>query len=201
MSLTSIHDVGVALQAYLVEQGSPLAVVDGSVQPTTTWNANRVVIEHDIAGKGSFGPPRGLHTNAKHRYTATDPYKLTIYTRSAKAGASEFEHRSRAMLLRETVLAGLEYVARANKNRFVPTSGGFITPPDLAGTETPAGAVYELKFTYDLPIRTITFAQAARPEASLTGLASTTKVSRAGVPDDDNNPNTPSVSAETACGA
>ncbi len=192
MSLTSIHDVVVALRAYLVTQGCPLDVVDGPEQPTTTWGRERIVIEHDLAGKDSFGGPRGLHTNAKHRHTATDAYKLTIFARSAVGGGKPFEHRARAKLVRETVMVGLDYVAGANKNAWKPTSGGFVSPPDLAASEQPGGAAYELKFTYDLPIRVVTFPQAARPEGTLTGLTSMTNVSRFA---DDDTPE------ETACGA
>ncbi len=72
MSLTSIHDVAVALRAYLIAQGCPLDVVHGPEQPTTTWGRERIVVEHDVDGKDSFSGPRGVHTNAKHRHTATD---------------------------------------------------------------------------------------------------------------------------------
>lgn len=192
MSLTTIHDVAVALRAYLVTQGCPFDVVDGPEPPTTTWGRERIVVEHDVAGKDSFSLARGLHINAKHRKTATDAYKLTIYARSSVGGGKPFEHRSRAKLVRETVIVGLDYVAAVNKNRWNPTSGGFVTPPDLAASELPGGAAYELKFTYDLPIRVVTFAQAARPEGTLAAMTSSTTVTRFA---DDETPE------ETACGA
>ncbi len=192
MSLTTVHDIAVALRTYLRTQNCPLDVVDGPEQPTTTWGRERIVIEHDVDGSDSFSNPHGLHTNAKHRHTATDAYKLTIYTQSKVPGAKPFEHRSRAKLVRETVVAGLDYVAATNKNRWSPSSGAFVTPPDLALSEQPGGAAYELKFTYDLPIRVVTFAGEARPEGTLTGLRSTTSVTRFG---DDETPE------ETACGA
>ena len=201
MSLTSIHDVGLALAAYLTAQGCPVAVVDGpEPTKTATWGRERIVLEHDLSASASFGGPRGLHVNARHSYSAADPYKITIYVRSV-AGAAPFEHRQRAMRVREQVLSGLRYVASINKNRFEPKAGKFTTPEDLTGSERPGGAAYELTFTYELPVRVVTFAGAAVNEASLAALSSTTKVSRAGIADDDNNPNTPSATAETACGA
>ena len=202
MSLTTIHDVGVALQAYLRSQSCPIEVVDGPERTkTTTFGRERIVIEHASSGKASFDGPRGLHTNAKHAYTAIDPYKITIYAQSKRAGAREFEHRTRALLIREVVLAGLRYVAAVNKNRVNPKDGNFATPEDLAKTEANGGAVYELTITYELPIRVVTFAGEALPEATLAHMTSKTMVSRTGAADDDNNHNTPPLTSETACGA
>jgi hypothetical protein len=199
MSLTTLHAVGVALQAYLREQGCPLDVIDGpEATTTTTWGRERIVIEYDDSGKDSFSGPRGLHVNAKHRKTAIDACKLTIYARSARGGAAEFEHRARAKLIRETVIAGLDYVAAVNKNRWEPTSGAIITPADLAKTEQQGGAVYELLFTYELPIRVVSFVGEAQPEGTLTGLISSTKVALNGV---ETTTNEPPADADTACGA
>lgn len=193
----SIHDIGVELQAYLKSQGCPFAVVDGPEQTkTATWGRERVVLEHDVEAKDAFADPRGLHTNAKHRHTATDTYKFTIYAQSKKPGATPFEHRTRIQTVRETVMAGMDLVAAKRINRWKPTSGGFITPPDLAEAERATGAVYELKFTYELPIRVVTFVGDARPEASMGALVSSTNVSRS-VASDGTESNTP----ETACGA
>ncbi len=186
----SLHAIGVNLGAYLLSQGCPLPVVDGPELPTTTWGRERVVIEHDAGGE-SFGPPRGLHINAKHRRTRSAAYKITIYARSAAAGAGDFEHRTRAENVLECVIVGLDNVAAARINRWEPKSGGFITPVDLVKSETQAGAVYELKLTYDLPIRVVTFPGAARPEGTLVDFISSTGVY--GPP--------PDTSAEIACGA
>lgn len=191
-----IHDIGQELQAYLHANGCPLSVVDGPELATSTWGRERVVVEHDTEGKASFADPRGMHTNAKHRRTVTDPYKVTIYARSAKPGATPFEHRTRALNMRETVIAGMEYVARVRINRWDPTSGGFFTPPDLADTEKPGGAAYQILSTYQSPIRVVTFVGEAQPEGTVANFSSTTKVSRAGTPADD-----PTTPAETACGA
>ncbi len=202
MSLTTIQDVGVALQAYLRTQGCPFDVVNGPEGTrTTTGGRERIVLEHDL-GKSSFDGPRGLHINAKHAYTAVDTYKITIYARSVKSAPSEFEHRSRALLVREVVLAGMRYVAAVNKNRFLPKAGGFTVDGDLAASERNAGAVYELTFTYELPIRVVTFAGQAAPEGNVAHMTSRTMVSRTGADaDSDDNPNTPPLTSEKACGA
>jgi hypothetical protein len=195
MSLTTLHDIGVALKAYLVANGCPLVVVDGpeNAKTAVSFGIERVVLEQDTDGKDTFADPRGMHRNAKHRYTATEAFKATIYVQSRESGAQTFEHQTRAKLARETVIAGLELVAAVNKNRFKPTTGGFVTPADLATSEQPGGAAYELQFTYELPIRAVTFvAGEARPEGLISALSSTTKIS---------NPNSPSDEPETACGA
>lgn len=201
MSVTTIHDIGVALGTYLIAKGCPIPVVDGPELKRTSWNPERIVIEHDVDGKDSFSGPRGLHTNAKHRHTATDAYKVTIYAQSKVTGPKPFEHRTRAKAIREMVMTGLATVAAANKNAWEPESGAFVSPPDIAESEQPNGAGYEIKFTYDLPIRFVTFANAAVTEGTLAAMTSTTVVGRAGIADDDDDPTTPQAGAETACGA
>ncbi len=174
----SLHAIGVALAAYLISQGCPVPVVDGPEQPTTTWGRERIVIEHDAGGE-SFGNARGLHTNARHRRTRSAAYKLTIYAQSKAAGAKTFEHRTRVENILETVLVGLDFVAATNINKWEPKSGGLVSPPDLAASEQPNGAAYELKFSYDLPIRVVTFVGDAQPEGNIAGgLNSTTNVTR-----------------------
>lgn len=199
----TLHEIGLALQAYLTKNKCPLVVVDGPepAQTVVTYGAERVVLEHDIDGTDSFANPRGIHSNAKHRFTATDAFKASIYVRSNDAGARPFEHRTRAKNAREVVMAGLELVLATNRNKFKPTTGRFFVPKDMAESEQPNGAAYELKFTCALPIRVVTFVGAARPEGTLTAVTSKTQVSRPDTPDDDDNPNTPPAAAETACGA
>ncbi len=193
MSLTTVHDIGVALQAYLAANGCPIPVIDGPEQARTAWTPERVVLEHDTTARSSFDSPRGLHTNAKHLYTSLDPYKVTVYVQSRLGGAKTFEHRTRAHVAREAVIAGLRTISATNKNVFVLKDAGFITPPDLAASEQPNGAAVEVKFTYGLPVRVVTFVGDAQPEGTLTGLSSTTTVSR--------NADNPDASVETACGA
>lgn len=204
MSLTTLHEVGLALGTYLAAQACPLPVIDGPEGPKTVAGIReRIVIEHDD-GKASFGAPHGLHSNAKHSYTATDSIKITIYARNARAGALMSEHRARALLVREQVLSGLRYVAASVSKRpqaFTPKSGAFTSPADMADSEKPNGAVYEITAAYELPIRVVTFAGEAVTEGTLTGMTSRTAVSLTGAEDDDDNPNTPPLTSETACGA
>jgi hypothetical protein len=198
-----IHELGVELAARLGTQGVPLPVVDGpEPTTTTTWGRERIVIQHADGGD-AFGPPRSQHINPKHRHTRTANYKLTIYAKSAAIGAAVFEHRRRAEHVLDKVLCAMDYVAAVRKNRWAPKSGGFITPPDLAASEKPGGAVYELSFTFDRAVIDRTWANAAAEEFTITAdhLTSTTKVSQAQGPDDDSDPNNVPAAAETACGA
>ena len=163
-----IREVARELQVRLQANGDPLAVVLGP-EPlaTATWGRERIVLEYDTEAADSFGDPRGHHTNPKHRYTAVEACKLTIYARSAIGGAAVFEHRRRCKKIRDDVVVSLEYVARARRNRFKPGAGKFFTPPALQGTETAGGAAYELKFLYARPVEVRTFVGAAQPEATL----------------------------------
>ncbi len=198
-----IHEIGKELEAVLRTAGCPLRVDDGpeSTQ-TTTFGRERIVIEH-VPGGDSFGPTRSQHVNPDHRMTWIVGCKVTIYAQSPSAGARPFEHRRRASRVLNMVLVGLEQVARTNRNAWRPTGGGFVTPADLAASEAQAGAVYELTFTYDRPVVVQTWAGESAAEFTLgaNGITSITKVSRNGVADDDDDPNTVPASAETACGA
>lgn len=197
-----MRDIGVKLAARLVVSGTPVAVIDGPEQTkTNTWGRERIVIQHD--GADTFGPVRSYHINPKHRRTRTVSGKITIYAQSPLSGATNFEHERRAEAILDQVLIGLDYVAAVDKNKWEPKSGQFITPEDIKESERRGGAVYELKFTYDRAVIVRTWADAIRPEFTFGAgsLRSTTKVSLAHGADDDNDPNTPPATAETACGA
>ena len=200
-----IHELGAELAARIGEKGCPFGVVDGP-EPTTQaggWGRERIVIEHDTSGSASFGPARSQSINPKHRHVAVEGYKLTIYAKSAHPGATVFEHRRRATKVRNVVVAAMDYVAAVRKNRWLPTAGTFITPPDLVGAEKPGGAVYELKFTYESPIEERTFADATAEEFTVdaTNLESTAEASLYRGEDDDSNPNNVPAAAETVATA
>jgi hypothetical protein len=196
-----IREIGRELEMRLHAFGVPITVVDGPERgSTTTWGRERIVIEYDDKAD-AFGPPRSQHVNPRHRYTVSEACKLTIYAQSTVAGPTVFEHRRRAKRLRDEVLHAMDYVAAVRKNRWNPVAGRFLTPPDLAGTDKPGGAVYELTFTFDHAVEIRTWVGAATPEGNVAAVRSATRVSRAHGPDDDDDPNTPPASAETACGA
>ncbi len=199
-----IHEVIAELGAHLLSRGCPLPVVEGPENPTTTWGRERIVVEHTFDGDAdTYGPPRSQHKNPKHRHTRTVAYKLTIYSQSKGAGASLFEHCRRAEKILDMVLTSMDYVAAVRKDAWEPKGGKFITPEFLKGAESPGGAVYELKFTFDRAVATRTWAGSARPTATLGagGVTSITKVSQAHGPDDDDDQTTVPATAETACGA
>jgi hypothetical protein len=191
----SLHEIGVELQAQLRTQGVPLPVVDGpEPTKTATWGRERIVIEFDPDGTDSFALPRSLPPNARHRYTAGEACKLTIYAQSARSGALVSEHRQRAKAIRNQVLVAMDHVAARRKNRWKPNAGGLTSPADLEKSEKPNGAVYELRFVFELPAKVLTFAGEASPEAGDFAVSNVNNVSLAHGPDDD--PNT-----TTACGA
>lgn len=191
-----IHELGQELHVALRSKGVPVAVINGpEPTTTTTWARERIVLEFDKDGTDSFGDIRSLQTNPRHRYTAVEACKLTLYVQSPSVGATTFEHRARAKRLRDEILVAMDLVAAQRRNRWRPLSGAFEDPPDLEKSERPAGAVYVLKFSIEQAVRDLTWAGAAQPEATITGVTSATHVTRAPAPDDD--PPTP----QTACGA
>ena len=199
-----IHDIAVELQAYLLAQGVPLKVIDGPEPPTTTWGRERIVVEHTRAAD-KYGPAMSTRANSKHRRTRTPTYKLTIYAQAPAPGAVTFEHNRRAEVLLEMVLVAMDNVAASILNRangWTPVSSALLPPADLEKSERPAGAVYELTFTFDRPVVVQTFARAARAEFTPAGfMTSTTRVSQAHGADDDDDDSTVPATAETACGA
>jgi len=195
-----IHEIGVELQAALRARLCPFVVVDGPERrATTTWGNERVVIEHDEGGD-SYEPSRSQRPNPKHRMTRRMGVKLTIYARSPKAGAREFEHRRRAEHVLDLVLVCMGDVAATRRNAWSQGGGKFVLPADLEKSETPGGAVYEQLITFDRAVYQQDWNGAIAGEATLADITSTTKAFRAWTPDDDDDFTTPPATAETACG-
>ncbi len=192
-----IHEIGLELGARLAEQGVPLPVVDGPENPSTMWGRERIVIEH-AEGNDAYGGPRSQRIAPKHRYTRSVPYKITIFVKSGRAGAALFEHKRRAELALDKVLCAMDYVAAVRKNHWEPTSGKFITPADLAGSENPGGAVYELSFTFDRAVIDRNWANAEGDTFTITegNLSTSVFASHARGEDDDDDTQTVPASAE-----
>jgi len=164
-----MHDIGKELAAQLAQQDCPFKVVDGpEATGTTTYARERIVVEYDEGGD-RFGPPRSPRPNPKHIMTRSVGGKITIYAQSGYSGAKEFEHRRRAEHALDMVLVGMHKVARLSKNSWTPTGGKFIQPADLENSERPAGAVYELSFTFDRAVVDRTWAGDALPETIIDG--------------------------------
>ncbi len=199
-----IHEIGRELEAALLAQGCPFKVVDGpeAVSPVTYRDA-RVVIQYDEDADDSYVTPKSQSINPRMYAVCKAAIKVTIYAQSAAAGAASFEHRRRASKVRDMVLVSLVAIAATRKNAIEFKGGRFVQPSDLERSEVVAGATYELKFTFERGIVARTWAGAIRPEFvfDASSMTSTTKVSQASGPDDDNDPNTPPATAETACGA
>lgn len=198
-----IHEIGVELQAELAAKGVPFRVVDGPEDTqTTTWGRERIVIERDEDRGDSFGPVKSQRANPKHRFTREIGAKITIYTQSTRSGAQGFEHFRRADHALDLVLVALDKVVRTRRNTLTISGGRFLRPADLENSERRGGAVYELTFTVDRAVYEQKWDGSIAGEWTVTpgSIANTTKVSALGGPDDDDNPQTPPATAETACG-
>lgn len=149
-----IHEIGVELQAQLASKLCPIPVVDGpEFRPTDTWSRERVVIERVTDGDQFPQPGAGARhradTNPRTLMTRVVGVKLTLYVKNPTAGSLYFEHLRRCELLLDMVLCGLYNVVKPRQNLLVIQSGKFVLPEDLKASETPGGAVYELRCTID----------------------------------------------------
>ena len=190
-----IHEIVTEINARLRYRKCPILAVDGTEPTNTTTGAReRIVVEHDEDGTDSYDVPQGARVNDAPRIVCQSSYKATFYVQSAAAGATPYEHRRRAEHLRDMFVVAWFEVAKVRRNQGAIKGGRFIQPVDLAKSETIAGAVYELKFTFDRGIRVLTWAGEKRPEAAVGDfeVGSTTKVRLAHGADD--------ATPETGCG-
>lgn len=190
-----IHEIGKELQVELRANGCPLPVVDGpEPTKTVTWARERIVIEYNDDVGDSFAAPKTQSVNPHTRLIAIVAYKISIYVQSPKVGAKVFEHRRRGNDVRDMVICALSKIARLRKNTVLFVHGDFFTPEDLVGSEAPAGAAYELHFTFDRAIEERTWTGATPEEFTIADghMTSTTNVRLAGDAEDDTT---------TACGA
>lgn len=172
-----IHEIATELRAELRALGVPLAVVDGpEPTTTTTWARERIVVSFDEGGTDSFVLPRALKTNARHRYTAIEACKITIYAQSPAASATPFEHRARAKRIRNHVLCALDVVSAKRRNRWAPQSGRFTTPEDLDKSEQPKGAVYEISFVFEQAVAALTWKGEGNAEGLISAVGNETNV-------------------------
>ena len=146
-----IHYVGTDLKAQLAAHLCPIDVVDGpEMRPPTSPARERIVIEHDMTGSDSFlathmpgnQPPRTV-------FARKVACKVTIHAKDPRPGSAYWEHVQRAERVLDLVIAGLRSVASTRKNTVEFKSGRFVFPKDMAASETPGGAAYELLFNFD----------------------------------------------------
>jgi hypothetical protein len=170
-----IHDIARALQAKLRSKGFASAEVKDGAETTqaASWGRERLVLEHD--GADRFGAAKkGQHWNPSQLRVRQVSAKLTIYAQSPKAGALPFEHIQRAEKILDLALVAFDEIAAATSpppvyNVWSPTSGRFLTPPALEGTERQGGAVYELTLAFERGVFDRDFAGDAAEEATVGG--------------------------------
>lgn len=168
-----LHEVGVDLQASIGSRGCPFPVIDGpEYRPTGTFGRERIVIEYSgDDGFVSTHKPGGLKPLTF--YTRKQAAKITIYAQSPRKGAIYWEHQRRAEKVLDFVLVGLYKVASKRANVLALQSGQFVLPEDLKAAETPGGAVYELKFTFDRAVADRIWDDAADPTTVMDATAVT----------------------------
>jgi hypothetical protein len=162
-----IHEIGVELQAAIASRRCPFEVIDGpEFRDTSTFGRERIVIEYDgddgYVATHKAGGPRPITI-----YSRQQACKITIYAKSPSKGATYWEHQRRASKVLDFVLVGLYKVAKERKNLLEVKSGHFMLPDDFKGTETPGGAKYELKFTFDRGVADRLWDDTADPSTTL----------------------------------
>lgn len=181
-----IHEIGRELETKLAAKGCGFKVVDREAFKPTAWR-NVVVIEET---GDTYAPPRSQSRNAKRYFDCITGAKLTIFAKSAKSGALEFEHRRVARRVVDLLLVALRTIrAERNSGAITIGAGSFVTIADLAASEVLGGAVYELPFTIERGVLDTTYTGAAADEftfalhemaaASLTFAAAGDSITRA----------------------
>jgi len=181
-----IREIGAELQTALRARGVPFDVVVGpEATRTTTWGRERIVIEY--AGQDKFVPVRSQRHNAKHYGNVQFGGKLTIYAKSAKAGAMPWEHRRRAHAVMRQCVVALSDVLYQRKNDVAFTGGELTVPADLVASEVHGGAAYELRFTFEASIPDRDWAGDAADEVNTDDLsfANQTRARHAGTDEGD----------------
>lgn len=183
-----IHEIGRELEAKLLAKGCPFKVVDRETTKPTAWR-NLVVIEET---GDTYVSPRSQSRNPKRYFDCVVGAKLTVFAKSPKSGALEFEHRRLARKVVDLSLVALRTIrAERNSGALTIGAGQFVPVEDLTGSEVLGGVAYALPFTIERGVEDLTYAGAAADEFILAAFATITTV-------DDTDDTTP---AETASGA
>lgn len=189
-----IHEIVKRLEEATADRGLQLVggIVLGPEYKATSYIPERVVVERDTAGD-RFAPSRSQRRNGKSRGVRHVGGLVRIFARSEKAGSMLWEHERRAERILDTVFVSLDDIAVAmtgSHDGLTVTSGKFTQPPDLAKSDSPGGAVYEMTFTLARSINDVPFEEA--PVGDDLTIRSTTNVKMYHGPDDE--------VAETGCG-
>lgn len=172
-----IYEIGRELEARLRAKGCPFRVVDREAFRKTTWVSGIIVIEET---GDTYGPPTSQSRNPKRYYDGKIGAKLSIYAKSAKPGALEFEHRRVARNVVDLALVGLRYIRGARQQHIAIGAGSWGEIEDLAGSEKRGGVLYELAIVVDRGVADLTWDGAAAAEFTLIAdsIENTTEVTQ-----------------------
>lgn len=163
-----IHQIGRELEAKLLAKGCPFKVVDREAFKPA---AHRNVVVIDETGD-TYVSPRSQSRNAKRYFDCLTGASLTVFAKSSKPGALEFEHRRVARKVVDLLLVALRTIrAERNSGGLTIGAGQFVPIEDLATSEVIGGAVYVLPFTFERGVLDVTYAGAAADEFTFAGYA------------------------------
>ena len=197
-----IQKIREELAAYLAARAVPVTVEmnepAGGTKAQVTFGRSRITLEEADGLADSFESARAQRLANQVRFSRVQAWVLRIYAKSGRTGALDLEHKRLANDILDFVLAGLSEIAATRLNRFAPQRGGFVRLPDLAESERPGGAVYELALTFDRGVaEAVTWSSHDEPSVTLTAgqLTSKTNVTSANA-----DPSLPAPTPEVNCG-
>lgn len=159
-----IHQIGRELEAKLLAKGCPFKVVDRETTKPTAWR-NVVVIEET---GDTYVPARSQSSNPKRYLDCVTGAQLTVFAKSPKSGAIEFEHRRLARKVVDLSLVALRTIrAERFSGAITIGAGKFVPVEDLTGSEVLGGVAYVLPFTFERGVLDVTYAGAAADEFTI----------------------------------
>jgi hypothetical protein len=191
-----LYAIARQLDVALRAQHVPFGVVFGPEAADAITSAReRVVFEHRGPGSDSYSPPVSKQTNPEMPFIRWQGARILIYARSNVVGATWHDHTERAEHIVDHVLAELDQIVRIRKNTMRLGPGGFLDPPDAAGSDVRGVAVYAFDLSIDRGVFRMSWEGRVREEVIVgtdVTIVNVMKVSNAAPP-----AGTPPLGAET----